>query len=325
MKQSWPFLFAYLLPISVLYSFTLEGAVSFFPLVIYFGVLPLTELFWKQGKINSESAVSLKKNKSFQWIAMGCLPILIVTALIFFDTISTIEFNSLEYWSYSLNMGLMFGVIGINVGHELGHSNSKLESLTGSLLLLISWNSHFKPYHNHGHHVNVGTRKDPATARRNESLYIFWFRSHFGSYAQAWKLDREFMLIYSFLTLVLLFSIFFFTGTHGLIAYTIGAVFGIILLETVNYIEHYGLERKETEKRVKPKHSWNSNHPLGRLTLFNLSRHSDHHAKASKKYQVLQSIEQAPQLPTGYPGMMLLSFFPPIFFRLMHERIASQK
>ena len=96
------------------------------------------------------------------------------------------------------------------------------------------------------------------------------------------------------------------------------------LLETVNYIEHYGLQRdfaKTTFERVKPAHSWNSNHLMGRLTLFELSRHSDHHYLASRKYQILRHMEDAPQMPTGYPGMILLALFPPIWFKVMHRQM----
>ena len=97
------------------------------------------------------------------------------------------------------------------------------------------------------------------------------------------------------------------------------------LLESVNYIEHYGLTRNETEnhqfERVQPHHSWNSNHIIGRLMLFELSRHSDHHYLASRKYQILRSYDNAPQMPTGYPGMILLSLVPPLWFKVMNNQM----
>jgi alkane 1-monooxygenase len=102
------------------------------------------------------------------------------------------------------------------------------------------------------------------------------------------------------------------------------ACIGFLLLETVNYIEHYGLQRKKTAEgyeRAMPEHSWNSSHILGRLMLFELSRHSDHHYLASRKYQVLRHHEDAPQMPTGYPGMMILSLIPPLWFSVMHKRM----
>jgi alkane 1-monooxygenase len=93
----------------------------------------------------------------------------------------------------------------------------------------------------------------------------------------------------------------------------------------VNYIEHYGLARKKTEsgnyERAMPSHSWNSNHIVGRLMLFELSRHSDHHYLASRKYQILRHHENSPQMPTGYPGMMLLSHIPPLWFSIMRKQM----
>ena len=111
--------------------------------------------------------------------------------------------------------------------------------------------------------------------------------------------------------------------------YLAAAVIGILLLETVNYIEHYGLRRKKIDgayyEKVMPAHSWNSNHPLGRILLFELSRHSDHHYMASRKYQILRHFDESPQMPTGYPGMMVLSMFPPLWFYIMHKKIDEYK
>ena len=103
---------------------------------------------------------------------------------------------------------------------------------------------------------------------------------------------------------------------------------GILLLETVNYIEHYGLQRKQLKPKVyeavSPKHSWNSNHIFGRLMLFELSRHSDHHYRSSRKYQVLRSLEHSPQMPAGYPAMMLLALVPPLWFRVMNKQLEKE-
>jgi alkane 1-monooxygenase len=113
-----------------------------------------------------------------------------------------------------------------------------------------------------------------------------------------------------------------------MIYFILAALMGILLLETVNYIEHYGLRRKMTNgtfERTLPIHSWNSNHAIGRLVLLELSRHSDHHYIASRKYQILRHHENSPQMPTGYPGMMLLSLIPPLWFWVMHRKIRHYK
>jgi len=135
------------------------------------------------------------------------------------------------------------------------------------------------------------------------------------------------MVVYSIANILVLTTIHYFFGIYVLIAFVMAAVFGILLLQTVNYIEHYGLMRETNEKgKYKPvrhMHSWNSDHPIGRAILFNLSRHSDHHYNGSKKYQLLDSLEVSPQMPTGYPGMMVLAFMPPLWFWLMNKQLAE--
>jgi alkane 1-monooxygenase len=195
------------------------------------------------------------------------------------------------------------------------------------------------PYHNGGHHYNVATPKDAATAKKNEILYTFWIRSHFSSYRQAWELENKRMIqekrnwfhhqnrmvIYTICNALLLSLIYFFFGKIVLLYFICAAVIGIILLETVNYIEHYGLLRKQNEngryEKVKRKHSWNSNHQVGQVFMFNLSRHSDHHYNGAKHYQLLKTMPESPQMPTGYPGMMLLAFIPPLWFLVMNRKI----
>ena len=139
-----------------------------------------------------------------------------------------------------------------------------------------------------------------------------------------WGIFNEMIQAHFFQGLLIVIIVIVF-GLQSLICFLMAAFIGILLLETVNYIEHYGLERKKTAngnyERAMPAHSWNSNHPIGRLMLFELCRHSDHHYLASRKYQVLRHHENAPQLPTGYPGMMLLAHFPPVWFRVMKKQI----
>ena len=132
------------------------------------------------------------------------------------------------------------------------------------------------------------------------------------------------MLIFQIIQITFLVVIFLLFGLSVLLWYVAAASIGFMLLETVNYIEHYGLRRKKNGNRYErtmPIHSWNSNHPMGRLVLLELSRHSDHHYLASRKYQVLRHFEESPQMPTGYPGMMVLAMLPPLWFRVMHKEI----
>jgi len=136
------------------------------------------------------------------------------------------------------------------------------------------------------------------------------------------------MLWYIIFQLLYLASVYLFFGIQGLIFALLCAVVGFLLLETVNYIEHYGLLRKKTDsgryERVKEIHSWNSNHVVGRIVLYELTRHSDHHYKSSKKYQILDCHEDSPQMPFGYPTSMVLSLIPPLWFKIMNKRIPQE-
>ena len=280
-----------------------------------------------------------KKSRIYDWILYLSVPIQLLMLVSFLFVIELTPINSVGYVGKVFAMGLLCGVLGINIGHELGHRPSRWVQFLGELLLLTSLNTHFLPYHNEGHHREVATPDDAATAKKGQSLFSFWITSHFGSYIKAWKIENNRMkrlgksvfslsnrmIIYSMANLLLVFGIYYYFDSKVLLAFILAAVIGILLLETVNYIEHYGLLRKKNEsgryERVKHWHSWNSDHQIGRLMLFNLSRHSDHHYKASKKYQVLESVPESPQMPTGYPGMMMLSLIPPLWFAVMDKKL----
>ncbi|TDQ22803.1 alkane 1-monooxygenase [Tenacibaculum caenipelagi] len=335
------FLAILILPVTVYISFTNTGWLTLLPLLVFFGLVPLLELLFNPDKENlsTEQEEREKENKLYTYILYTTVPLQLVFLGWFLWMMKDIELTTLEYIGRISAMGLMCGVIGINVGHELGHRNNRFDELLGEILLLTSLDTHFLPYHNAGHHFNVATPNDAATARKNEVVYFFWIRSHFQSYYQAWEAENKRlknsernwfhlqnrMLIYTLCNILLLVGIFYFFGLKTLFAFVAAAIFGILLLETVNYIEHYGLLRKQNEKgryeRVKRTHSWNSDHRIGMLMLFNLSRHSDHHYNGSKHYQLLKSLPESPQMPTGYPGMMLVALIPPLWFSIMNKKL----
>ncbi len=330
-----------ILPLVVFISFTNKGWLTHLPALVFFGLVPFLEFFIKPNTINftKDEEKKEKENKLYTYLLYLTLPIQVGFLIFFFYAIQEPNLTNSEVFGRIFGMGIMCGVIGINVGHELGHRNNRFDEFIGEILLLSSLNTHFLPYHNGGHHFNVATPKDAATARKNEVLFIFWIRSHFTSYFQAWQLENKRMkendriwfhhqnrmVIYTFCNILLLVSIYLLFGKFVLLAFIAAAISGIILLETVNYIEHYGLLRKQNEhgrfERVKRNHSWNSNHQVGQVLLFNLSRHSDHHYNGSKHYQLLKTVPESPQMPTGYPGMMLLSLFPPLWFWVMNKKL----
>ncbi|MGK0413981.1 MAG: alkane 1-monooxygenase [Polaribacter sp.] len=330
-----------ILPLVVYISFTSKGWLTHLPAIVFFGLVPLLEFFIKPNAQNftkDEEKIE-KENKFYTFLLHLILPIQLLFLVFFLFATQEPNLTNSEIFGRIFSMGIMCGVLGINVGHELGHRNRRIDQFIGEILLLTSLNTHFLPYHNGSHHFNVATPKDAATARKNEVLFVFWIRSHFSSYLEAWKLENKRMrnerrswfhsqnrmVIYTICNALVLSSIYFFFGQFVLFAFLGAAISGIMLLETVNYIEHYGLLRKQNEsgryERVKRNHSWNSNHQVGQVLLFNLSRHSDHHYNGSKHYQLLKSLPESPQMPTGYPGMMLLSIFPPIWFLVMNKKL----
>lgn len=335
------YLLVFTLPVTVWFAFMIEGWWTFLPMLIFFIVVPILELFLPPDRTNLEKKIAddEKNKRIYDYILYATLPVQVGFLILFLVVLQSTEFGSFEFYGRVVSMGLMCGVIGINVGHELGHRLNRSEQLVGELLLLTSLDTHFLPYHNAGHHKNVGTPADSATARKNEIIFLYWIRSHFGSYMEAWQLEmermkregapvfsfRNRMVGYTIASVVLIGTIGFLFGAFTLLGFLLAATFGILLLETVNYIEHYGLMRRQREngsyEPVRHQHSWNSDHVLGRTILFNLSRHSDHHFSGSKKYQVLNSHENSPQMPTGYPGMMLMALAQPIWFRIMNARL----
>lgn len=339
--KRWAYLFVYTLPVTVYFAFNLRGIFTFLPIFIFYGLVPLVELLTKPITTNADDLNERGKSRFYDFLLYGSVPVQVGFLFYFFHVVSTNSFALIEYVGITLSMGLMCGVFGINIAHELGHRPKRYEQLMAEILLLTSLEMHFLPYHNNGHHRNVGTRKDPATARKGEPVFIFWFRSQIGSYFQAWSLEanrlkkrglapyslRNKALTYTIIQAAFVGSIYYFYSLQVAMFFVAASIFGILLLETVNYIEHYGLLRNKNEsgryERVLHEHSWNSDHPIGRAMLFELSRHSDHHYKASKKYQTLVSLPDAPQMPTGYPGMMLFSLLPPIWFKVMNKKLST--
>ncbi|WP_350284506.1 alkane 1-monooxygenase [uncultured Croceitalea sp.] len=335
------YLFVYTIPVTVFIAFNYNGLWTFLPLIVFFGLVPLLELLLPPDRENMDKKMAddEKHQRMYDYILYGTLPLQVGFLVYFFFTIGDTPYGSMDYIGRITAMGFMCGVVGINVGHELGHRLQRWEQLMGEILLLTSLDTHFLPYHNAGHHRNVATPEDAATARKNELLFTYWIRSHFGSYLEAWQLENtrlkdlkkpwwsfeNRMVVYSIANILLIVLIYYVFGTAVLIAFIGAAIIGIILLETVNYIEHYGLLRKKNEQgryeAVRHHHSWNSDHPIGRTLLFNLSRHSDHHYNGSKKYQILKSHENSPQMPTGYPGMMLLAVMQPMWFWVMNKKL----
>lgn len=243
-------------------------------------------------------------------------------------------------------LGLMASVgtvggIAINAAHELGHKRGLSERRLSKVALAQTCYGHFFVEHNRGHHVRVATHDDPASSRLGESLYAFIARSATGSLRSAWELERSRLrrlntptwslsndVLSAWLLSAALFAVLVVWFGVTVLPWLIGqALIGIFLLETVNYLEHYGLRRRQLPngryERVRAAHSWNSNTMIANIFLFHLQRHSDHHANPMRRYQALCHADEAPQLPGGYGTMLLLALCPPVWRRVMDPRVIA--
>jgi len=338
------YLSVFTLPALAYISFQRTGIWTYLPVIEAFLLIPLLELFFKPNNSNHSDGEEdeLLKNRLFDWLVYLVVPIQFGCLWLFLNSMQDPSLGTVSIIGRITSMGLLCGVMGINVAHELGHRKHKYEQFMAKLLLLTSLYMHFYIEHNRGHHKNVSTEEDPSSARLGESLYGFWFRSIVNAYLSAWKLEfdrlkkngfgklswRNEMLQFQITQLVFVALVYWYFDWQIAIYFVLAAIIGFVLLETVNYIEHYGLSRDkkgDRYERVMPAHSWNSDHVVGRIMLFELSRHSDHHYKASRKYQILRHMDESPQMPTGYPGMMILAAIPPIWFKIMNERIVNFK
>jgi len=345
------FFTAFIIPALVITGFYLDGYWNYLAIVFSFIIIPAIDSASGLDTSNVDPEKVKMVSEAFFYRFVTYLWTYIQLAFMgwgFFAVSSGMLNTPIEWIGFTVSFALVTGGIGITVAHELGHKKSRLERFYSNLLLLTVCYMHFYIEHNQGHHVHVATPHDPATARKNENFYSFWLRSVFGGYAHAWQLEssrlkrnglplvhwRNRMIWFAVLPVVfcvlvtVLFSyllnrpvveipIFFFT--QSFIAFT--------LLELVNYVEHYGIKRREIApnrfERVNPLHSWNASHRVSNFFLFQLQRHSDHHANAIKRYQVLNHYDESPQLPYGYPTMILVALLPPLWFSMMNKRLEA--
>jgi len=340
-KADLKYLLAYSLPLSGFAAIWFQGVWSYATIYLAFVFIPVAEAFLPASVENysDEEDADRVADRYFNWLLYLNVPIIYALIACFLWAVTSNELLWWELVGLSLSIGTVMGANGINVAHELGHRVSEFERNLAKMLLMPSLYLQFYVEHNRGHHKHVATKGDPATALYKENVYLFWLRAIFGVIKSAWEIEAERlskkklswmsiqndMIRFTFYHIAYLLVVWLLFDTTGLVFAFVAALVSILLLETINYIEHYGLLRRKLDngrfERVQPKHSWNSNHALGRIVLFELTRHSDHHAVASREYQILRHHDESPQLPLGYPGSMLMSLVPPLWFRVMNKRI----
>lgn len=307
-----------------------------------FGVIPILDTLIGDDRDNPPEAVvpHLERERYYRLIVYLAT---LVEYVAFFACVWIVGTHALAWYDYvgfALSLGAATG-ISINTAHELGHKTDRFERWLAKITLAPVAYGHFYVEHNRGHHVRVATAEDPASARYGESFWAFLPRTVTGSISSAWRLEKARLerlghspwtwrneVLHAWAMTVVVWGIAIAMAGKVVIPFlVIQAVYGASLLEVVNYVEHYGLGRRKLPngryERCTPQHSWNSNHVVTNLFLYQLQRHADHHANPTRSYQALRHFDDSPQLPAGYATMILFAYVPPLWYRVMNPRVVA--
>jgi alkane 1-monooxygenase len=308
-------------------------------LTLYIGVPLLDYVVGEDPSNPPEAAVPrLEADRYYRWINYLVVPVLWGSLLFNVVFLATHELTWYEWLATAIVTGSMLG-FGLNLSHELGHKKDWIGRKVGLFNSALGGYGHFSIEHNRGHHRHVATPEDPASSKMGESIYRFMFRELPGAFFRAWdleteRLDRVGKSVWSLNNEILQAGLVTALLYGGLIAafgpkmvpiLAVVAFWGAFQLTSANYIEHYGLLRQKLPdgryEHCQPHHSWNSNHIVSNLLVFHLQRHSDHHANPTRSYQSLRNFPELPTLPSGYFGMFLAAYVPPVWFAIMDKRV----
>lgn len=309
--------------------------------MLVFVLIPILDVLFGDDKNNppEEVVAQLERQKYYRYAVYLAVIAELVSVVVSAWVAANWNLPWHAYLGLSLTVAFATG-ISINTAHELGHKNNTFERWLARLALAPTGYGHFVVEHNYGHHMRVATPEDPATSRFGETFYAFFPRTVIGGLRSSWHIEKarlarrglpvwhwrnENLQAWS-LSVLLWSGLLIWLGPKVLPFLLIQAIYGLSLLEVVNYLEHYGLLRKKRAdglyERCTPEHSWNSNHIVTNIFLYQLQRHSDHHANPTRSYQALRHFESSPQLPAGYATMILVAYIPPLWFRIMNPRVA---
>ena len=291
-------------------------------------VFPILE-YLTQSKVDPKDS----KQESVTWVWGQHFPRLVMFFLIAQNVYLLLH---AEQWTWfqiialGLSMGYISGGIGITLGHELGHRRNGLDRFLARTHMISIDYSHYIIEHNRGHHRMAAMEGDPASARQEESLWHFLPRYYWGVFKGAMELAEKAqgrfneVWLGAILSLVYLAIVVYWAGLQGFVLWLINLVVAQFLVGAVDYIEHWGLRRKQLDgkyERMGPEHTWDSSSWMSEALLFNLPRHAAHHMEPSLHCDDLYRSHQSPQMPTGYAGMILLAMLPPLFFKVMKPRL----
>ena len=318
--------------LSLIFSFDSHKN-QFFGLWVIYAVLPLIDMIIPNDNINPTPEESKILSKQFKWKIPLYLFIFVEWYAAYFSLwiCTTFELTTFQLFIHVISLGHT-NSIGFLFAHELFHKKNLFDRTLGIFDMLKNLYMHFYLEHIYGHHKYVSTPEDPATAKMDQTLYSFLYQTITGSFNNSLERsklkNKEFFSIHNtmfcfiLLEILIVLVVYLRFGRLGMIIFLLEAAFSVFILETINYIRHYGLMRTEIKpgvyEQVSIKHSWNAPQWLHNCILLKLQRHSDHHAYPHKPYQCLESLENSPTLPGGYIGLITLAIISPLWFFIIN-------
>ncbi len=317
---------------------------AFTTLIFVFVLVPIFDHIIGKDPVNPDEEIQvpeLSKEVFYRILTLLCLPMQIATIIYGGHILMSADLSWIGQLGWVLSVGTVGAIVAINVGHELIHKDPIIEQWAGGLLFACVTYGGFKVEHVRGHHVNVSTPEDASSSRYGQTLYSFLPHAYLHNFLNAWSLEAKKLKRKNKSLFSLSNELIWWYGISLVFAGVCGALWGwagvayffaqsfvaFSLLEVINYVEHYGLHRRKLEngryERTTIEHSWNSNYLLTNLFLFQLQRHSDHHANPKRRYQVLRHHDISPQLPSGYATMVVLALFPPLWFKIMNPKVEA--
>ncbi len=312
------------------------------PLVALYAGTTLLDCLLGEDRNNppEELVPQLDADPYYRWLPILTVPMHFVVLIAIAVFVATHPLSVGAIVALALTAGLYSG-LGVNTAHELGHKKTHLERWMSRIALAVPAYGHFCVEHNRGHHRHVATPEDPASSRMGETIYRFACREIPGGFRRGWAAERERLaqrgkpvwsvdneILQSYaLSLALQVTLVAVLGWIMIPFLAIHNFFAWWQLTSANYVEHYGLLRQKRPgggyERCQPHHSWNADYVASNVLLFQLERHSDHHANPARRYQSLRSFPDLPTLPTGYFGMFLVALVPPLWFAVMDKRVVA--
>lgn len=318
-------------------------AMAWFPLAFLFVLLPLADYALGHDPVNVPVAREREVANAawFRLLTLACLPVQLALLAWSAHWFVQAGFGPVGAAGWLLSQGVVGGILAINTAHELVHKDGRLEPAVGGLLLASVGYHGFKIEHLRGHHVHVSTPEDASSAPLGAWSWSFVPRALLLNSLNAWRLEarrlqglglpalhwRNEMIGWTAAWLGLAAAFALWLGPVGLAFFLAQGLLAAGSLEVINYIEHYGLERRRGAdgryERTTHLHSWNSDYALSNLILFQLQRHSDHHAFPKRRYAILRHHADSPQLPGGYAAMFVLALVPPLWRRVIDPRVQA--